>query len=103
MNARRNRLEGRPQKPRQFPRDRDGDLGSQLLSSAKLAKPATEALLRLVGNRDHASRLSLPTPGQRDAHTRAMLVMPGDLDEQTAHQGIPGSRNAAAALLLTRR
>ena len=53
------RLKRGPQKPRELPRDRDGDLRCRFMFGRQLPEAPTQTLLRLVGDRKHAPRLPL--------------------------------------------
>ena len=62
------RLERGPQKAREFPRDCHRDLGRRLVFCRQFPEAPAQALLRLVGDRNHSPRLSLPAASERDTH-----------------------------------
>ena len=49
----RHRLQRGPQKPRELPRDRDGDLRCRFMFGRQFPEAPTQPLLRLVRNRNH--------------------------------------------------
>ena len=85
----RHRLKRRPQKPREFPRDRDGDLRGRFMFGRHCSEPPTQPLLRLVRNRNDAPWLSGAPPPQCDADTRTMLIVPRRFDQQPSDQRVP--------------
>ena len=94
------RLERRPEKAGQLARDRDRDLGRGLVVFRQASEAPTQALLRLVRNRDHPARLAFASARERHADARPMLIVPRRFNQQPADQRVARSRDAAAAMLL---
>ena len=95
-------MEGRPEKAGQLARDRHGHLGRWLMLFHEAPEAPTESLLRLVRNRDDPPRLSFAAPRQRDADARPMLIVPRRFHQQPSDQCVPGPRDPAAPMLLSR-
>ena len=97
------RLERGPEKSRELPGDRDGNLRGRLVFQRQLVEPPTQPLLRLIRYRKHPPRLSFAPAGERDADARPVLVVPRNFHEQAPDQRVSGAGDAAAAMLLTAR
>src|SRR5438046_6344213 len=95
-------LQGCPQKAGQLARNRHRDLRRRLVLFPQTTKATTQALLRLVRNRNHAGRLSFASPRERHPDMRPVLVVPRGFNEHSAHQRIPGARDPTAPMFLAR-
>src|SRR2546422_10241165 len=96
-------LQRRPQEARELARNRHGDLRCRLVFRRQFAEASTQSLLRLIGNRNHARRLSFAPTCERHADTRPVLVMPRDFYQQPPYQRVTGARDAAPPMFLTAR
>ena len=96
----RSRLERRPQETGQLARNRHGNLRCGLVLFRQTPEPATQSLLRLVCDRDHAGRLSFASSREANAEIRSVLIVPRRFHEQPADQGGAGPRDAVPPMLL---
>ena len=68
------RLERRPEEARQLACDRHCDLGRWLVLFHQPSEAATQSLLRLVGNRNHAGRLAFASSCESDPDNWPVLI-----------------------------
>jgi len=97
LRHRRRRLKRRPQEARQLARNGDRDFGGGLVLLRQASEASTQALLRLVRDRDDPARLIFPSSRQAHAYAGAMLIVPGRFHEQPTDQRVPGPGDAPAA------
>jgi hypothetical protein len=64
------------------------------------AKASTEALLRLVRDRDHPRRLARATRRQGGPYAGAVLIVPAGFNQHPTHEAVAHLGDPAASMLL---
>jgi hypothetical protein len=90
-------------KPRQLARDRHRDLGRGLVVFGQAPESRTQALSRLVRDRNHMAWLSFPPTRERQTDSQPMLIMPGGFYQELADQHVGGARDTPATLMFAGR
>ena len=84
----RSRLERCPQDARQCARDRHRDLRRRFVLFRQTPEATTQSLSGLVGNRNHAPRLSFASSHEGNPNTWPVLIVPRRFHQQPAHQRV---------------